>query len=116
MTRTYAPYGVLRDRYIHTHVGQRLTLVETARMINGKWSVRIDDPDVYRGVLDASQVALEQENMAVYVDLWQKEHFSIFTLYVCRAATASIFGKIERVARGAASSKIRNVRVGLRHP
>ncbi|GFZ63019.1 hypothetical protein PSE10A_55300 [Pseudomonas amygdali pv. eriobotryae] len=78
-TRTYAPYGVLRDRYIHTHTGQRLTLVETARMINGKWRVRIDDPDTYRGVVDASQVALEQGNTAAYVDLWEKEHFSIFT-------------------------------------
>lgn len=78
-TRTYAPYGVLRDRYILTHTGQRLTLVETARMINGKWRVRIDDPDTYRGVVDASQMALEQGNMAAYVDLWEKEHFSIFT-------------------------------------
>lgn len=78
-TRTYAPYGLLRDRYILTHTGHRLTLVKTARMINGKWRVRIDDPDTYRGVVDASQVALEQGNMAAYVDLWEKEHFSIFT-------------------------------------
>jgi hypothetical protein len=74
------PYGVLRDRYILTHTGQRLTLVEMARMINGKWRVRIDDLDVYRGVVDVSQVALEQGNIAAYVDLWEKEHFSIYTL------------------------------------
>lgn len=48
-------------------------------MINGKWRVRIDDPDTYRGVVGASQLALEQGNMAAYVDLWEKEHFSIFT-------------------------------------
>lgn len=48
-------------------------------MIDGKWRVRIDDPDVYRAIVDASQVALEQANMTAYVALWEKENFSIFT-------------------------------------
>lgn len=78
ITRSYSPYGVLVDRYINTETGQRLTLVETGRRFGGEMRQRLDDPDVYRAIVDASTVALEQGNMRAYVELWEKEAFSIF--------------------------------------
>jgi hypothetical protein len=79
ITRTLSPYGVLRDRYIYTETGQRLVLVESSRRFDDEMRQRLDDPDVYRAIVDASIVALEQGDMTAYVDLWEKENFSIFT-------------------------------------
>jgi hypothetical protein len=92
-TRTYSPYGVLRDRWIHTHPGQRKTLVETARRINSKWRCRVDNPDVYRSVVGTRQVALEQSNMAPVLTCGRRNP-SRSSLNVRRAAIASIFVRI----------------------
>jgi len=78
ITRTYAPYGVFRDRYIFTETGQKLTLVETGKMVDGVMVSRLDDPDVYRSIIDAALLALEEGNMARYVALWERENFSVF--------------------------------------
>lgn len=78
ITRTYAHYGVFRDRYIITATGQTLTLVETSRMVNGETIYRLDDPDTYRSIVDAALIALEEGDMVRYVALWERENFSIF--------------------------------------
>lgn len=78
ITRTYAHYGVFRDRYIFTETGQRLTLVETAKQVNGQMMSRLDDPDLYRSIIDAGLIALEEGDMVRYVALWERENFSIF--------------------------------------
>jgi len=78
ITRTYAHYGVFRDRYIYTETGQRLTLVETGKMVGGVMVSRLDDPDVYRSIIDAALIALEEGDMVSYVGLWERENFSIF--------------------------------------
>ncbi|MFJ3487718.1 hypothetical protein ACIPL1_30475 [Pseudomonas sp. NPDC090202] len=82
-TTTYQHYGVIRDRFIYTETGQKLALVETGRQIQGKEHTRLDDPDVYRSLLDASVIALEAGDMPTFVALREKELFSIFT--VCPA-------------------------------
>lgn len=78
ITRTYAHYGVFRDRYIFTETGQRLTLVETGKQVDGEMITRLDDPDLYRSIIDAGLIALEEGNMVLYVTLWERENFSIF--------------------------------------
>jgi hypothetical protein len=78
LTRSYAVYGELIERHIHTGTGQRLTLVETGRNFGGKDRTRLDDPDIYRAVVDAALIALEEGDMSTYVALWEKENFSIF--------------------------------------
>lgn len=78
-TATSQLYGVIRDRYIYTETGQKLVLVETKRQINGIERTRLDDPDVYRALLDASTLAMEAGDMSTYIALREKELFSIFT-------------------------------------
>ncbi|RMQ94567.1 hypothetical protein ALP94_00525 [Pseudomonas savastanoi pv. glycinea] len=79
ITRTYAQYGVFRDRYIFTETGQKLTLVETGKLVDGKMIKRLDDhPDTYRSIIDAGLIALEEGDMVRYVALWEREQFSIF--------------------------------------
>jgi hypothetical protein len=78
VTRSYQPYGELIDRYIYTETGQRLTLVERGRLFEGVHKTRLDDPDCYRATIDAGLIALEEANMPLYIQLWEKENFSIF--------------------------------------
>ncbi|MFK3971216.1 hypothetical protein ACI2KS_10865 [Pseudomonas sp. NPDC087358] len=77
ITRSYAVYGELTERHIYTGTGQRLTLVETGRNF-GLEKTRLDDPDIYRAVVEAALIALEEGDMLTYVMLWEKENFSIF--------------------------------------
>lgn len=77
-TRTYATYGVLEERYIFTTAGQRLTLVERSRRIEGINHARLDDPDQYRALIDAAPAVLETGDIAGYVQLWEKHSFSVF--------------------------------------
>jgi hypothetical protein len=78
VTRSYQPYGELIDRHIHTETGQKLTLVERGRLVEGVHKTRLDDPDCYRATIDAAMIALEEANIALYIELWEKENFSIF--------------------------------------
>jgi hypothetical protein len=78
VTRSYQPYGELIDRHIYTETGQKLTLVERHRLFAGVVKTRLDDPDCYRATVDAALIALENGNVALYVELWEKENFSIF--------------------------------------
>lgn len=78
ITRSYALYGELIERHIYTGTGQRLTLVETGRNLGELEKTRLDDPDIYRAVVDAALIALEEGDMSTYVTLWEKENFSIF--------------------------------------
>ncbi|WP_263272116.1 hypothetical protein [Pseudomonas phytophila] len=78
ITRTYAQYGVFTDRYIFTETVQKLTLVETGKLVDGKMIKRLDDPDTYRSIIDAGLIALEEGDMVRYVALWEREQFSIF--------------------------------------
>lgn len=78
ITRTYIPYGILQNRYILTETGQRLVLVEIGRRFDGQMRTRIDDPDAYRAIVDASTNALERGNMTSYVKQWEREGFAIY--------------------------------------
>ena len=78
-TATSLNYGVIRGRYIHTETGQKLILVETERRFDGVMRTRLDDPDVYRALLDASTLALEAGDMHAFIALREKELFSVFT-------------------------------------
>lgn len=78
ITRTYAHYGVFRDRYIYTETGEKLTLVEAGKLVDGELIKRLDDPDTYRSIIDAGVIALEEGDMVRYVALWEREQFSIF--------------------------------------
>jgi hypothetical protein len=78
VTRSYQPYGELIERHIHTETGQKLTLVERGRLFEGVHKTRLDDPDCYRATIDAALLALEEANMGLYIQLWEKENFSIF--------------------------------------
>jgi hypothetical protein len=78
-TATYQNYGVIRDRYIYTETGQKLALVETSRQFQGVQRARLDDPDTYRALIDASTLALESGEMSTFIALREKELFSIFT-------------------------------------
>lgn len=78
MTRTYSKYGVLEERHIHTETGQKLTLVERSRMIDGVIYQRLDDPDRYRSLVDTAVIAMENGDFGRYVKLWEKYHFSVF--------------------------------------
>lgn len=93
ITRTYAQYGVFRDRYIYTDTGQKLTLVETWKLVDGKMIKRLDDPDTYRSIIDAGLIALEEGDMVRYVALWEREQ-SQFLGSVRVAATASNSARI----------------------
>jgi hypothetical protein len=85
-TAAYQNYGVIRDRYIYifiyiyTETGQKLAIVERNRNFEDGIRQRLDDPDVYRALLDASILALESGDMPTFVALREKELFSIFTL------------------------------------
>lgn len=79
-TATYQNYGVIRDRYIYTETGQKLALVERNRNFQNGIRQRLDDPDAYRALLDASILALESGDMPTFVAMREKELFSIFTL------------------------------------
>jgi len=78
-TATGQHYGVIKGRYLHTGTGQKLALVETARYVEGVGRARLDDPDIYRALVDASLLALESGDMPTFVALREKELFSIFT-------------------------------------
>lgn len=49
--------------------GQKYELVETGRMIDGRTVEPIDDPDTYRALVDAAQVAEECRNLPVFEKL-----------------------------------------------
>jgi len=83
VTRSYAVYGELIDRHIYTGTGQRLTLGETRRNLGGLDRTRLDDPDIYRAVVDAALIAPEEGDMPSYVAFWEKENFSIFRQCHC---------------------------------
>lgn len=78
ITGTYARYGVLEERFIHTEDGQRLTLVELNRQIEGVLCQRLDDPDRYRSLIDAATLALEHGDFEQYLRLWEAQDFSIY--------------------------------------
>jgi hypothetical protein len=78
ITSTYARYGTLEERFIYTQDGQRLTLVELNRQIEGVMCRRLDDPDRYRALIDAAALALEQGDFDRYLKLWEALDFSIF--------------------------------------
>lgn len=77
-TRTYATYGRLEKRYLFTSAGQKRTLVERSRRIEGVNYARLDDGDQYRSLVDAAPVMLESGNIAGYVAIWGRQHFSVF--------------------------------------
>ena len=79
MTVRSQNYGVIRDRHIYTETGQKLTLVETGRQYEGVIHTRLDDPDIYRSLVDASMLALEAGDMNAFIALREKKLFSIFT-------------------------------------
>lgn len=78
VTGTYAKYGTLEDRFIFTEDGQRLTLVEVNRQIEGVLCKRLDDRDRYRSLIDAATLALEHGDFDQYLKLWEAHDFSIF--------------------------------------
>lgn len=80
ITTTYQNYGRLCDRYVITNSGEKYALVETGRRMRGEdMSARLDDPDMYRAIIDSALIALEEGNMPLYIELWERESFSIFT-------------------------------------
>ncbi|WP_454868475.1 hypothetical protein [Pseudomonas farris] len=48
------------------HDGRQFDLIETGRMILGVIYTSIDDPDMYRALVDAAQVALEDRDLNAY--------------------------------------------------
>ncbi|EJN31785.1 hypothetical protein PMI35_01274 [Pseudomonas sp. GM78] len=49
--------------------GQQYNLVETGRMIDGRAVEPIDDPDIYRALVDVAQVAEERRDVTVFEKL-----------------------------------------------
>jgi hypothetical protein len=78
ITATKSQYGFIRGRYIYTGTGQKLAMVEKNRWDKGVLQTRLDDPDIYRTLLDASSLALEDGGLPKFVALREKELFSIF--------------------------------------
>lgn len=78
ITGTYAKYGTLEERFIFTEDGQRLTLVEVNRQIEGVLCKRLDDRDRYRSLIDAATLALEHGEFERYLKLWEAHDFSVF--------------------------------------
>lgn len=78
ITRTYTKYGELDGRHIYTETGQTHTLVERSRMIENVICQRLDDPDQYRALTDATTLAFESGDFDRYVRLWERSSFSIY--------------------------------------
>ncbi|RON19453.1 hypothetical protein [Pseudomonas frederiksbergensis] len=65
----FNPSGVtarIEDLTLTLPDGRRFDLIETGRMILGVIYTSIDDPDMYRALVDAAQVALEGRELAAY--------------------------------------------------
>lgn len=60
-----SPNGVIEGLVLTLDDGRQFDLVETARMIQGVVYAPIEDPDVYRWLVDAVQVARENRNLVL---------------------------------------------------
>ncbi|MGK3120435.1 hypothetical protein QZH45_14290 [Pseudomonas corrugata] len=60
-----APNGVIEGLVLTLDDGRRFDLVETARMIRGVVYKPIEDPDVYRWLVDAVLIAHENRNLVL---------------------------------------------------
>jgi hypothetical protein len=58
-----SPNGVIEGLVLTLNDGRQFDLVETSRMINGIVYPAIDDPDIYRWLTDAVQIARENRNL-----------------------------------------------------
>lgn len=58
--------------------GEQYELVETSRIIKSKETYAIDDPDIYRALLDAIQHAAEQGDSAKHAALVRRADVSVF--------------------------------------
>ncbi|MEB2858191.1 hypothetical protein VKY20_21470 [Pseudomonas atacamensis] len=63
--------------------GQRYQLIETERVISGIDYKPIDDPDAYRAMIDAAQVALEERNLCAFKKV--RPHIESAAFYTCPA-------------------------------
>ncbi|WP_434558004.1 hypothetical protein [Pseudomonas sp. Z4-20] len=75
--------------------GQQFDLVETERMVAGVVYQPIDDPDVYRWMLDVMQVALEGKHLAIMKKV--RPFFELARFFECPACLDR-FGKREDCA------------------
>ncbi len=57
--------GVIEGLLLTLDDGRQFDLVETARMIQGVVHIPIEDPDVYRWLVDAVQIARENRNLVL---------------------------------------------------
>lgn len=73
------PIGRIDGKRFIFSDGEECELVETARVI-GRDVYTIDDPDIYRGVLDAMQFAAEQGHNAWSTALAERARVSIYML------------------------------------
>ncbi len=71
------PIGHIDGKRYIAKTGEKYELVETSRVI-GTEHPAIDDPDVYRGLLDAIQHAVEQGDSARQATLAKRANVSIF--------------------------------------
>jgi hypothetical protein len=72
--------GRLDGKQYIAATGEVYELIETSRIINNKETYAIDDPDIYRAVLDAIQYAAEQGNTKRNDALMVRASVSIFML------------------------------------
>jgi len=61
--------GVIEGLVLTLDDGRKFDLVETAQMINGVIHTPIEDPDVYRWLVDAMQIADENRNLKLMVKI-----------------------------------------------
>jgi hypothetical protein len=63
---SYAPTtGIIEGLLLTLDDGRQFDLVETGRMINGLVYKPIEDPDMYRWLVDSAQVAQESKNLVL---------------------------------------------------
>ncbi|WP_430317013.1 hypothetical protein [Pseudomonas sp. p1(2021b)] len=61
-----------------TEDGTPCHLVETTRLVDGKWLTGVNDPDAYRALIDLGQEAFEQKDWARYRRLRDRARYSPF--------------------------------------
>lgn len=75
--------GRITGLLLRMSTGQQYELVETERVIRGIDCVPIEDPDIYRALIDTAQVAQEERNLAAFEKM--RPHIESAAFCICPA-------------------------------